>query len=767
MVTTNHALSIFRDAALCYAERGLPIFPLWPSTKKPRTSHGFKDATTDPDRIRRWWQDGPSDNIGLATGDVSDTVVIDADGAEGEKSLRELESKLGRLPVTVTQITPGKIKDGQHTGKGWHKIFKMNGQELSCRSGVVKNVDVRANGGYIVMPPSIHPDGTGAYEFAAGLSFDDIEPAELPPAWIEYLRREKKAKRKAVANSKRKVTVGNDLSSATEAIIERCRQEVAQCDPAIEGNGGDKQTFVVACNIFYHWGLSEAEGKPILDEFNARCEPPWSERQLQHKIDSAIHSSSEKPRGWKRLEPIEGEYSTAFGAFVLSPARSLPSALAFHRERYSHKEGSLLLYYTRDFYNWSGNRYEKIHPGFIKMAVLKWLTEAVMVREGKPIKFPANRRTVEDVIEALKSVCLLDDKVQSGTWLGGGEMPPATSLIFTKNCVYNWQTDEKYPCSPGWFNLSCLSTVIDENTPEPTVWLHLLSELWGNDQASKDLLHEYMGLTLTLDTSFQKILLISGPPRAGKGTIFNTLAAIHGEDNVARPSADSLTKNFGLEPLIGKPLAIISDARFVGRDIQIAIERILNISGEDAVTIDIKNRTQATLKLPTRLMIGINGLPKLPDNSGALATRCLPLKLKTSFLGRENRHLGATLLQELPGILKLILKGLRRLHRQGFTETAYQVEFIQDVEELGSPLRAFVRECCELGADKWVFSDFLWNSWLDWSENSGQEGGGRHVWGRNLKATFPEIIKKKKSGKNCYFGIGLINQTLQQEEHSL
>jgi len=123
--------------------------------------------------------------------------------------------------------------------------------------------------------------------------------------------------------------------------------------------------------------------------------------------------------------------------------------------------------------------------------------------------------------------------------------------------------------------------VIDDDAPAPERWLRFLYDLWGDDQASKDLLHEFLGLSLTMDTSYHKILLIVGPPRGGKGTIIRVVIAIHGQENVAPPSTDSLVQDFGLQPLIGKPLAVISDARFAGRNIQVAIERLLNISGED------------------------------------------------------------------------------------------------------------------------------------------------------------------------------------------
>jgi putative DNA primase/helicase len=349
-------------------------------------------------------------------------------------------------------------------------------------------------------------------------------------------------------------------------------------------------------------------------------------------------------------------------------------------------------------------------------------------------------------------VCLLPSDTKSGTWLGDDEVPPVSSLIYAQNCVYNWQTGEKYPCSPRWFNQSCVNTVIDDDAPEPKRWIQFLRELWDDDQASKDLLHEFMGLTLTLDTSFQKLLLMIGATRSGKGTIARTLTAIHGQQNVAAPAAASLVQEFGLQPLRGKPLAIISDARFAGRDIQVTIERLLNITGEDSVVVNQKYRVPVTVKLLTRFIIASNELPRLPDNAGALANRVLVLQLTESFLGREDRGLEAALLQELPGIVKLMLDGLRRLHRQGFTQTAYQTALVQNMEDLGSPLRAFVRECCEIKKKKKVYSETLYHAWTRWE---GNEGCTHSVFGRNLKTCCPGIDRKKREGNYYYVGIGL------------
>ena len=313
----------FQDAALHYAEHGLPVFPLGPRTKVPVAKGGFHNATADPDQIRAWWTAQPNYNIGVATGTPSNTVVLDADGNEGEKSLTVLEQELGVLPPTVTQITPGKIINEQHIGKGRQLFFKTNGQDFRCQQDIAHKIDIKGNGGYSVVPPSVHPDGTGTYEFAVGRSFDDIEPAELPPAWVAWILAGQEKKQ-----NKKQTPVDHSLPPASEAIIEACRQAVSKRKPAIEGQSGDKQTYAVTLVIFYDYGLSEAEGRPILDEYNLRCLPPWDEEKLQHKIRCAIAHLGEKQRGWRRYDkPIEGEYYQPLGAFVLNPNRTLPIAI--------------------------------------------------------------------------------------------------------------------------------------------------------------------------------------------------------------------------------------------------------------------------------------------------------------------------------------------------------------------------------------------------------------------------------------------------------
>src|SRR5262249_61592822 len=124
-------------------------------------------------------------------------------------------------------------------------------------------------------------------------------------------------------------------------------------------------------------------------------------------------------------------------------------------------------------------------------------------------------------------------------------------------------------------------------------------------------LQEWFGYCLLPDTSQQKILLAVGPKRSGKGTIARVLRGLVGIENTAGPTLAGLGTNFGLWPLLGKTLAIISDARLSGRtDAAVVTERLLSISGEDAQTIDRKNRSHVTCHLPTPFVILTNQLPQ-------------------------------------------------------------------------------------------------------------------------------------------------------------
>lgn len=160
--------------ALSYAARGWHVLPCKPQGKTPLTAHGLKDATTDPEQIRAWWTRWPDANIAITTGTISGLVVVDVDAdKDGETTLELLEAVHGPLPETVRAITGGD---------GWHHLYQHPGDEdLRNTAGKLgAGIDTRGDGGYIVVPPSVHSSGQ-RYEWAVSPAELDLAPL---PGWV-------------------------------------------------------------------------------------------------------------------------------------------------------------------------------------------------------------------------------------------------------------------------------------------------------------------------------------------------------------------------------------------------------------------------------------------------------------------------------------------------------------------------------------------------------------------------------------------------------
>lgn len=216
------------------------------------------------------------------------------------------------------------------------------------------------------------------------------------------------------------------------------------------------------------------------------------------------------------------------------------------------------------------------------------------------------------------------------------------------------------------------------------------------------------------------------------------LTRLVGIDNTVAPTLAGLGVNFGLAPLIGKRIAIISDARLGGRADQHAIaERLLSITREDAIIIDRKFREAWTGRLQIRFLILSNELPRLADASGALASRFIVLVLTHSFFGREDRGLTVRLRPELPSILNWAIAGWRRLIERGyFVMPASSGEAVQEFEDLGSPI--LHSRALRLAPARVVETSTLFESWCEWSKQQGRDHPGTaQTFGRDLRAAFP------------------------------
>jgi putative DNA primase/helicase len=271
---------------------------------------------------------------------------------------------------------------------------------------------------------------------------------------------------------------------------------------------------------------------------------------------------------------------------------------------------------------------------------------------------------VTNVLDALKCVCEVPSAHQLPVWLKGapadaGRLAPK-DFVVVANGLLHVPTETLYSASAAFFVLSATDVAFDKAAPRPHQWHKFLDEVL--DKEAQDTLQKWFGYNLTPDTSLQKIMALVGAPRSGKGTIGRMIRVLLGEGSVAAITLAGLSREFGLQQLIGKPACIIPDARFGKKSDPAAVaERLLWISGEDAIPVGRKFLGDWVGPLPTRFTVLTNELIYIQDSSGAVVERFVILKMLQSFLGREDPMLFERLMGELPGILNWAVAGYRNL----------------------------------------------------------------------------------------------------------
>jgi predicted P-loop ATPase len=233
--------------------------------KHPRTRHGVADATTDEPTVRAWWEEAPDASIGLATGVAF--VVLDIDPRNGgDRTLAVLEHVHGALPPTLECATGGG---------GRHLFFSVTEATKSKKLG--DGLDFQGVGKYVVAAPSIHASGR-AYAWA-----NDLPMAPLPE-WIREISAVKPILQEAPTSG---------LSVSDSDRHRRAAAYLRTMDPAISGSGGHSALFRAAVALVRGFDIQPQEALSMLaTDYNPRCQPPWSKREIEHKVSQAFTSST-------------------------------------------------------------------------------------------------------------------------------------------------------------------------------------------------------------------------------------------------------------------------------------------------------------------------------------------------------------------------------------------------------------------------------------------------------------------------------------------
>lgn len=253
-------LNVINDA-LRHADLGYPAFPCVPGEKRPLTEHGCLEATTKAEQIEEWWTRWPDANIGISSGEL---LILDVDGADNPWLTPERAQDLAQYPM---QRTPRG---------GRHYFFRVLHPMGNTQSVIAPKVDTRGQGGYVLVDPSVV--GGGRYQM-----INDLPPlADLPlaPQWLLAL---------LGSSGPAPAPSGSLPASCRKDVMNWTWGLIENLPDAVSGQGGHNATLTAACECF-RAGCTGEEAGIVLARWNTlKCHPIWSDKELNHKLTSALN----------------------------------------------------------------------------------------------------------------------------------------------------------------------------------------------------------------------------------------------------------------------------------------------------------------------------------------------------------------------------------------------------------------------------------------------------------------------------------------------
>jgi putative DNA primase/helicase len=676
------------EEALRYAALGWEVFPLAARSKVPkRGSRGLLDATSDPETVRAWWSEDPHANIGLNVG-RSGLVCVDIDPRhDGDKTWTELVSELGEdVSRTVSSATGGG---------GRHFLYRRNGKPVRSVDGALgPGVDTKSEGGYIVLPPSVHPSGR-PYAWVPGASPFETTPAPLPKS-LEVLCPEavdpKKATESGPSDQTRpKATTGKvivredeDEESWENEDTYWLRAAIRRAGPGTRNNTG----FWLACQL-RDAGLDEGTATAVMEAYTERVHglgpDPYTYREAYASLEEAYSRPAReeakdptRTAGGGPVPLCDPETGEVYGDVA-------PETLnALHLTDSGNAEAMALLYgdrlrfahlppKTRDISGfwlvWSGHRWSPNATGDVDRFALSTVrarlnAARVLPGEDGPSKeakwalgseSARRRRDLVALARAERPIATRFEEFDRDPWLMG-----------TENGVLDLRTGDLRPGRPSDMLTKSVGYAFDQSARCPR-WLRFLDEVFGGDTDLIGFVQRSVGYSLTGDTREQCLFLCHGKGANGKSTMLGTLRAVLGDYSANTPFStfevgDRSGNTNDLAALAGTRLvtaAETSEARRLNE------ARVKAVTGGDPVTARFLY-TEFFEYVPTyKIWLSMNALPTVAGVDEGIWRRLRLIPFRVSFKGREDRTLEATLRAEAPGILAWAVDGCLQWQAMG------------------------------------------------------------------------------------------------------
>ena len=709
----NHTETLL-SWALKYRELGWSVLPMIPRIEEKKPFVKWKELQTrlpSEEQIRAWWKEHPNANIGMVTGAVSGVVVFDADA----KTAHDFIGKQGGMPPTPQALT-GK-PDGVHFYLRHPGIPVKNDANRELR------LDIRGDGGLVVLPPSVHHTGR-VYRWAPYLNPWDADIEPLRPWMLDYVRSRN----------------GHGEHRPVEAKASEEIDRIMQCS-FMQHCGRDRAILPEIEWYCMVSNLARAQGGVAKIHELSHGHPDYNQRETETKILHGLNDT-----GPHTCDFIKRHFDCGQDCGVKAPAALARRKVfeiepdsppeRFHLTDYGNAE-RLVYHHGQDlrycapwgrFLIWDGARWAADFTGEAerraKRTIRQTYAEAANIADD-------DKR--QDFIKAVLR-CEASAKIQAMLTLTKSERAVAIEpsrfdtnpwLLSCLNGTIDLRSGELRPQRREDL-ITKLAPVEYQPGADCPRWKAHLQRIMNGNQNLISFLQRALGYSITGDTSERKLFIAWGSGANGKSTTVELIAHVLGDYACRTPTETLLIKRDGGIP---NDVARLKGARFVyaseaeeGKRLAEAL--IKDITGGDRVSARFMRGEWFDFQPELKLWLSTNHKPVVRGTDQAIWDRIRLIPFTVSIPEHERiprYHLMEEFEPELPGILAWLVQGCLDWQKHGLGEPeevkAATREYRAEMDLLGE----FLAECCEMKQIAFVRGKELYTAYTEWSVESGEK----------------------------------------------
>jgi len=703
------------------------VFPLKERDKVPATANGFKDATNDVDAIGRIW--GANDyNIGLSTGAASGVWVLDVDGdapkgggITGQEALAILTARNGVLPPTLNV----------RTGNGAHYYFAMPAHRpIRNRARVLIDgqraaLDTRGDGGYVVLPPSIHPSGR-RYEW----SHDCSEIAEAPE-WLLDVLYPSKPQATPVEPMDRQVS-HSDIADAADVLLVAA-ERIRGCTDGSRHDAIFRESAVIG-SLVAGGCIDRDEAERTLVAAGLACGKPDAE--VRRTVRDGLERGAQQPRRFSDT-PTDVP-ATPYRPTDVGNAARLVDRFGedFRWCDVAQGEGWLVW----DGKRWAPDTMRRV-DALSRQVAVDVVTHAADLQQRVRSASAAIGKTSTPAQQGALARLRGEAKAWE-QWARQSEMQ--SHLLAMAKVARNDVAIRHDELDADQWSLNAQNGIIDLRdellTPHdrkaratkitgadlgmrgtcPT-WIAFLTRIMGGDPEMVAFLQRVVGYCLTGSTREQCLFILYGSGSNGKSTFLDTLRAILG-DYAIHARAETFVRD--TRGGIPNDIAALRGARLVTasepeQGEQLDEGLVKEMTGDAAMTARFMRSEFFTFQPTFKVLLATNHRPVIRGTDHGIWRRIRLVPFTETISDEEkDRDLGAKLAAEAPGILAWAVDGCTAWQRMGLAPPQAVADATQDYRADMDVLAEFIGEKCILANS--VGNTALYQAFSAWAAANGE-----------------------------------------------